>query len=359
MPGIYGLLNLSDTDRSYVNTVGQEAVYEAANTYLNTHATDMMKAYSAFLQEETEAFKERYKLPGGGRLQRRGGQAQSAATKAGGAWDVAYPLEDFGAQITGDDVTLAYMRLDEFDRHLQTVSIQDLNTVRYEMLKALFNNTQRAFIDPLHGSLSIEPLANDDAVLYPPVLGSEAEATDDHYLISNYAGTAIDSTHNPYPTLREELEEHFGAMQGFGNVAAFIHPDQVAVTEALGDFVPAEDIGIRASTTTSVLRSETLPNVPGRVIGRVNGVWVVEWRWIPAGYVLAVDLDAPAPLKMRRDPSDTGLQRGLHLKSTDLQSPLEASHYRHRFGVGVGNRLNGVVMQLAVGTAYEIPTQYE
>lgn len=358
MAGIYGLLNLSDTDRSFVNTVGQAAVYEAANAYLSAHTADMMKAYNALIQEETEAFKERYKLPGGGRLQRRGGAAQSAAVKAGGAWDVAYPLEDFGAQVAGDDVTLAYMRMDEFERHLQTVTIQDLNTVRYEMLKALFNNTQRTFVDPLHGSLNVEALANGDSVTYPPVLGSEAEGTENHYLISNYAGTAIDDTNNPYITIREELEEHFGAMQGYGNVAAFIHPDQVAKTEALEDFVPAEDIGIRAGSNLSMVRAEALPSVPGRVVGRVSGVWVVEWRWIPTGYILAVDLDAPAPLKVRRDPADTGLQRGLHLKSNDAQYPLEAAHYRHRFGVGVGNRLNGVVMQLAEGTAYVIPAQY-
>ena len=46
MAGIYGLLNLSDTDRSFVNTVGQTAVYEAANAYLNAHTTDS-QAYAA------------------------------------------------------------------------------------------------------------------------------------------------------------------------------------------------------------------------------------------------------------------------------------------------------------------------
>lgn len=359
MTGIYGLLNLSDTDRSFVNTIGQAAVYDAANAYLAAHTSEMMAAYTAFVQAETESFKERYKLPGGGRLQRRGGKAQSAATKAGGGWDVAYPLEDFGAQITGDDVTLAYMRLDEFDRHLQTVTIQDLNTVRYEMLRALFNSSQRTFVDPLHGSLSIEPLANGDAVRYPPVLGSEAEGTENHYRISNYASAALSDTNNPYAVLREELEEHFGAMQGFGNVAAFIHPDQVPLTEKLTEFVHAEDIGIRHGVHKNLVRTDALPTVPGRVVGRVSGVWIVEWRWIPTGYILAVDLDAPAPLKLRRDPADTGLQRGLHLKATDTQYPLEAAHYRHRFGVGVGNRLNGVVMQLAVGTAYAIPSAYQ
>lgn len=356
MAGIYGLLNLSDNDRSYVNTLGQDVVFDAANQYLAMANADMMAAYSIFVQEETETFKERYKLPGGGRLQRRGGQAQSAATKAGGQWDVAYPLEDFGAQITGDDVAMAYMRVDELDRHLQTVTIQNINTMRFEMLKALFNNTQRAFVDPIHGSINIEPLANNDSVTYPPVLGSESDATENHYLGLNYAATAISNTNNPYLTVRNELEEHFGTPQGFGNIVSFIHPDEVPETEDLTDFVPVPDSGINYGDDTDLARVARM--VPGRIIGRVSGVWVAEWRWITSGYILSLDLDAPPPLKIRRDPADTGLQRGLHLKSRDATYPLEAAHYRHRFGVGVGNRLNGVVAQLGTAT-YDIPTAYE
>ncbi len=135
-----------------------------------------------FVEEQTENFKERYKLPGGGRLQRRGGYAASGAVKAYGGYDVAYPLEDFGAQLADSDVALAYMTLQDLDRHLDTIFAQDANTVRFELLKALLNNTQDTFVDPLHGSLTIEPLANGDSVTYPPVLGSETEATDTHYL---------------------------------------------------------------------------------------------------------------------------------------------------------------------------------
>lgn len=358
MAGIYGLLNLSDSDRSYVNVIGQQVVYDAANDYLTMHNADLMKAYGVFIQEETENHTERYKLPGGGRMQRRGGQAQSAATKASGSWDVAYPLEDFGDQVAGDDVSMAYLTVDELDRQLQTVTIRDMNTVRYEILRAMFNNTARTFVDPIWGSLTVRPLAiTSDSVVYPPVLGSESEATENHYLGLNYAATAIDNTNNPYITIRQDLEEHFGAPMGFGNIVSFIHPDEVPETELLADFVPVEDMGVRYGADTD-LAANRLPTVPGRVIGRASGVWVAEWHWIPTGYILSVDLDAPPPLKMRRDPAAVGIQRGLHLKSTDAAYPFESSHYRHRFGVGVGNRLNGVVAQLGTAT-YDIPTAYE
>jgi hypothetical protein len=42
----------------------------------------------------------------------------------------------------------------------------------------------------------------------------------------------------------------------------------------------------------------------------------------------------------------------------DEEYPLKSSHYRHRFGFGAGNRLSAVVMELANGGSYTIPTAY-
>lgn len=357
MSGIFGLLGLPDTDRSFVNTIGQNVVYDATETLLARYNADLSAAVAVFIEGRIEYFKTRYKLPGGGRLQRRGSETTSAAVKAYGYWDVAYPLEDFGAQIGGDDISLAYMTMQEYDRHLDTILIQDVNTYRWEMLHRLFDNVATTFVDPIHGNLTIEPLANDDAVLYPPVLGSETEATDDHYLESGYAATAIDDANNPYITIRQELEEHFGVSTGGNNIVVFIHPDEVPETEDLTDYDMVPDSYVRQGAQTAI--PEGLPSVPGRVLGRTNGVWVAEWRWIPTGYMLGVHLEAPPPLNERVDPADTGLPSGLVLVTRDEDYPLEHAHYRHRFGLGTGDRLNGVAMELADGAGYTIPTNYD
>lgn len=356
MSGIFGLLGLDDTERVFVNTVGQRVVYDAIVQLLDQYNADLQAAMAVFVEEETSDFKIRYKLPGGGRLQRRGGQAEAAAVKAYGGFDVAFPLEDFGAQLAGDDVALAYMTVQDLDRHLDTIFIQDVNTARFEMLKALLNNTQDTFTDPLHGSLSIEPLANGDTVTYPPVLGSESEATEDHYLESNYAATAISDTNNPFVTIRDELEHHFGAEQGGSNIIIFINEAETPETEDLTDFDPVTDRFTRPGMDTDTIFG--VPSVPGRIIGRTNGVFVSEWRWVPSGYMIGVDPTAPAPLKQRVDPTDTGLGRGLQLIADETDYPLEMSHYRHRFGVGCGNRLNGVIMELGTGGSYSIPSGY-
>lgn len=355
MPNLFGALNLNDTDRVFNATTGQQAVFDVINEYVARTNAELDAALSVFVETTTDAYKERYYLPGSGRLQRRGEQAPVGAVKATGYWDVAYPLEDFAAAVGGDDVTMAYMTAAQLSRHIQTVVQQNVNTVRFEMLRALVNSTARTFSDPLWGSLTIQTLANGDSVTYPPVLGSESEATDNHYLEAGY--TAISDSNNPYVTINGELEEHFGVMQGGSNIVAFINNAQRSSTEALTDFSEVEDRFVRVGNTTDV--AINLPaGLPGTVIGRTNGVWIVEWRWVPAGYIIGLHLDAAPPLKRRVDPADTGLGQGLQLVARDMAFPMETSFWRNRFGFGVGNRLNGVVIELANGGSYTVPTGY-
>lgn len=361
MSTIFSALNISDSDRVYNSTAGQQAIFEAVTDYVNRINADLNAALSVFVEGTTSDFKRRYKLPGGGYLQRRGSNGSYGSVKASGAWDVAFPLEDFGAAISSNDVDRAYMTVAELDRHVQTITAQNVNTVRFEVLKALLNASQDTFVDPLHGSLSIEPLANGDAVVYPPVLGADTEATDTHYLEAGYIATAISDTNNPYPVIANELEEHFGAPTGGSSIAVFVHPDEVPETRALASFIAVGDNAVRYGSAQDLVSAvpDQLSRT-GRVIGRIEGagVWVVEWRYLPTGYMLGVHLDAPAPLVRRIDPADTGLGDGLQLVAEDQEFPFQKSNWRHRFGFGAGNRLNGVVMELANGGSYTTPTAY-
>ncbi len=359
MSGIFGALSLNDNDRVMLSSIGQRVVFDAINSVLGDHNADVQQALGVFVQETTSDYKIRYKLPGGGRLQKLGNLSQAAAVKAYGSWDVAFPLEDYGAALAFDRVSYAYMDTRELDRHLNTIMAQNTNTVRFELLKTLFYSTQRTWADPIYGNLTLEPLANGDSVVYPPVLGSETEATHAHYLESGYASSAISDTNNPYATISSELEEHFGAPTGGSNIAVFINNAQVAKTRVLTDFVPVSDFGINPGDDTATVTG--LPAaVPGRVLGRMDGsgVWVIEWRWIPADYMFGIHLDAPRPVMQRIDPADTGLPQGLALVGEDGDYPFRTAHYSHRFGFGVGNRLNGVALELGVGGGYTIPTAY-
>ena len=358
MSGIFGMLNLNSTDnqRDFVDKIGQNLVFDAANEFLAQWSAGLQAAISVFIQEITPDYKERFLLPGAGRLQRLREAGPSAAVKRTGSWDVAYPLEGFGASLAWSRVSMAYLTLGEFDTHLDTITNQATATVRFELLKALLNNTQDTFTDPIRGDLSIEPLANGDAVVYPPVLGSETEATEDHYLESGYLASAVDDTNNPYKTIRDELVHHFGRESGGYDIISWIHPDQQTVTEDLTDFDPVTDRYVEPGDQTATINPPA-PG-PGVLLGRTNGVTVKVWDWVPTGYMINRHMQAPAPLKQRRDPLDVNLPMGLVLVQTDEMYPLSNSSYEIRFGFGCGNRLNGVVMELATGGTYSIPSGY-
>lgn len=360
MSGIFGALGLADSERVMLSSLGQRVVFDAVNQILGDHNADVQAALSVFVQETTSDYKIRYKLPGSGRLQLMGPSSSPGAVKAYGGWDVCLPLKDFGAALAHDRIGFAYMTTQELNRHLDTIMAQDRNTVRHELLCALLDSSQDTFVDPLWGSLTVEPLANGDSVTYPPVLGSESEATENHYAESGYTVANISDTNNPFATIAGELEEHFGTPTGGANIAVFINNDAVTKTRALTDFVAVSDIGIRPGDDTAIAAG--LPAaLPGRVIGRMDGcgVWVVEWRWIPATYILSVDLDAPKPLMQRVDPADTGLPRGLTMVAQDEDYPFTSSYYSHRLGFGCGNRLNGYVLEVAAGGGYTVPTAYD
>jgi len=354
---VFGHLNLSDSERVFQATAGQTVVWDAVQQYLSRSNADLEAALSMFLGETTSDYKRRYTLPTGGTLQRRGSNGRYAAVKREGKWDIALPLEDFGAAIASNDVDRAYMTVRDLENHVLTVVQQNVNTVRYEILRALLNNAQDTFVDERWGNLLIEPLANGDSVVYPPAIGSETEATDNHYLESGYLAAAISDTNNPFPVIREELEEHFGVTAAGGNIAVTFNQAQTEKVRDLTDFVPESDPYIAKGVNADLPRALTQNHV-GVVIGRVNGVWAIEWRAMPENYMLGIDLDAPQPLMRRIDPEDTGLPLGLNLVGQDEVFPFVDSFWRNRFGFGVGNRLNGVVMELGNGGGYTVPTGY-
>lgn len=357
MSGIFGMLGLGDTEYVFQATQGQEVIYSIIQAHLEQVNMDVLSAISVFVDTMTENHKERYKLPGGGFLQDLGQnpQTQAAAVKTYGGWDTAYPLTEYGAQIAASRVTNAYMTVDDLDRHVSGVVEQNTRTVRKLLQQALLLSSQDTFVDINWGSLAIEPLANGDTVVYPPVIGSGTEATENHYLESGYSSANISDTNNPYVTIEAELSEHFGESQGNDNVAVFINKAEKAVTQALTNFVEITDINVIPGTQTARL-TNLLTSHPGRVIGRTDGCWVIEWNWMPANYMLGIYLETEAPLKMRIDPTAVGLGTGLQMVAEDEIYPVTQSHWSHRTGFGCGNRLNGVAMELGTGGTYTDPT---
>lgn len=359
MSTIAGILNINDTERNYVGTVGQSPVFDAVNKMLADRNAGVALATSVFVEKSTEDFAKRYLLAGGGRLQQMGRQAPAAAIKRSGYYDVGFQLRQWGAESAGSRVDMAYMSIAELQAHVDTIMIQDANTMRHRILTALFENTNLTWPDPIHGNVTVRRLANTDGTLFPPVLGSETEADDEHYHDAAYTVAQIADANNPALTLRNEIAEHFGGIGSSGKNFVYFHgADQTAYLAAITGYVAVPDQYINFGVTTDT--TKILPNVPGRVHGRVSGVWLSEWDgYIPDEYGMCILVDVAAPLQMRLDPSDTGLGSGLQLVATDNNHPMHRASYENRYGFGVGNRLSAAIIEINNGGAtYTPPSAY-
>jgi len=310
-----------------------------------------------FVTETTANYKERYRLPGGGYMQEISADQKPDAVKSYGSWDVAYPLRNYADSVNGSRVSRAYMTVAELEQQTLGIVARSVNTMRRELLRALLYKEDETFIDPLWGSLTVKALAtgSGDAVVYPPVLGSVTEAIRLRYLGSNYATASISDTNNPIATMQDALVADFGQQQGNSNIVTFINTAEKTKIIALTDFDPLNDRFVVPGSNINQL-SNLPASMPGTIIGRTNGSWIVEWPFMPATYMLSVHLDAPAPLKKRIDPADTNLGDGLQLVTEDEQYPFAASYWQNRFGFGVANRLNGYAMQMVTSTTYTSPT---
>lgn len=357
---LYGLLDISPNDRSYINDVGQRAVWQAAEQYVAAVNDEILAALSVWVDETTSEYGRRYKLPGGGYMQERGKLSRPGQVSVKGEWDVQFPLLDFADSIVSDDVDLAYMTVADMQRALETVRTRAANTSRQLVLESLLNNASWSVVDGTgKGTLTIKPLANGDTDKYPPVHGSDNVAPENHYLVSGYAASAIDDSHNPCAIMRDDLEEHFGGPTlGGAEIVVFGPKAHTSKIEALSDFVSVNDMHIEPGASAAEVVG--LPSgLPGVVKGRGDGYWYVEWQRLPTNYLLGIHLSAPRPLVRRIDDPGTGLGDGsLALIAQDEDYPFLNSIFRQRHGFGCGNRLNGVAMFLDAGPTWTTPSAF-
>jgi hypothetical protein len=354
---IPGILGIDDSERTYIEGVGQRQVFQATQDYVAMVNEDLARVTNLFIEKTTEDHKFRYYLPADGELQRVSKRGEPAERKVTGSWDVALPLEGFGDAISTSRRDIAYMTLADYQRHVDGVLLRAKNTLRKEILRALLDNVNYTFPDELRGDLAVKALANTDGVLYPPVAGGTTAAEATHYVESNYATASITNTNNPIKTISRALRSRWGSNGDKRRRVILIASGAQDYVEALGDFELVNDANIQKGVNSDTVLN--LPvSIPGEIIGYCNEAYVSVWDWVPANYMIGIDLMAEKPLQMRLDPGYTNLPRGLALVSESDQFPITKSNWEWWFGLGVVNRLNGYVMELGTGGTYTVPTGY-
>lgn len=346
----YGFASLEQMLSERLTTQNSGLVRTAIAESSAEYSRQVLALLGAFAERTTMA-KERFLLPGSGTLQPIDEFGIPLPVRPSGYYDVAYPIQGGGTAFGRSRVTAAMETVDDVNRDQLLAEQQDADWLIRHMLAALLDNTSWTFDDPLLGDLTVQPLANNDTVTYVQNGGSVAVAQ--HYLAQT-AGVA-DAT-NPFATIYNTLSR-YPSNQG-RDIVAFIPTNLITTTEALTDFVEVLDPDLRPGGNQTVLVGDGsgVRMMGDTVRGKVNKVWVVEWKRLPDNYILSV-VDGRPPLAMRE--YDNAALQGFF---PEMHSPdgarIERRYLRYA-GFGVRNRISAMVTQVSGGdTTYDIPTGY-
>ena len=346
----YGFVNLKDVFSQRIEEVGVQVVNTAIDETLAEHNRQLADLTSLFVDTTTE-YKVRYRTPGAASLQPMDENGRARPIKAAGYYDIAFPLQMGGIAWGTNYIASVKMTVQEANNIMSTLLVADRRWMRDRIMAALLTNVNYTFPDPEHGDLTVKPLANGDADTYLIQAGTDAGTTDTHFLAQ--AGAIADAS-DPFPSIYSELTEH---PENSGDVVAFVPTSNKAATEALSGFYPIADSNLRMGAAATVVNGTLNVRMPGEVFGyHEAGVWLAEWKGLPANYLVATMTEGPRPVAMRQEP-EARLQ-GFNRVAQRDDYPFFESQYLRIAGFGIQNRVGALVYRVGNG-AYAIPTNYQ
>src|SRR3990172_1283304 len=243
MTTTFGLLKTSDLYTQRIQTVGVGRVYDAVRAHAAEY-TRVILGMIAELAERTILAQEQIELPGDGTLQPLDEDGNPLPVLPSGNYQVAYPIQGAGTAWGTNRISRALMTVEESNRNTMDAMQKDADWIIRHLLSAVFDNVAWTYNDKAGadgakglGDVTIQPLANNDTVVYTRK-GNAAAATDNHYLAQ---ADAIDDSHNPFPTIETELLEH---PSNTGRILVYTPTNLKDSIMALTSFVDVDDPNI-------------------------------------------------------------------------------------------------------------------
>lgn len=343
----FGFVGYEDLADERVIDGNVRLVNEAIAASVAEHNRQVNAALTELVRRTTD-YTVRVRLGSGGTLQPLDEWGNPLPVKDAGFYDVAFPIQGGGTAWGDNRVSRAMMTVADADRYTMGMLRRDADWMRRHIAAALFDNTTWSFVDEEKGTLTVQPLANNDTVTFPRNNGTLA--TDNHYYAQ---AAAIADASNPFPAWRTELSEHPG---NDGPLVAYIPTNLRSAVQGLATFEDVSDPNIDPGVNARRLVGRIDRGMGDEVLGYVDGVWVVEWSFLPDnyGFVVARNADTPA-LAMREYPA-AELQ-GLFIENFSPDGNLREYRYIRYAGFGVYNRTAALAFR--IGNAnYAIPTGF-
>lgn len=355
---VYGFTELKDLYAQRIVTVDVRTLQQAISDAVQ-YSSEQLNAFMAEMVIRTTDHQIRYQLPGAGTLQPLDEKGNPLPIVPGGVYDVAFPIQRAGTAWGNDRVSRAKMTVGDVARYTLDAALKDVDWNIRHFLAAVFTNASWTYTDPAFGALTVQTLANSDAVTFVRTDGTVS--TDTHFFAQ---AAAIDDTHDPYGALYTALAHHPG---NSGPFVAYIPTNLVATTVALSAFAEVADPDVVYSTTNPLLGTEvvnlnnnqygagSMLGMGTRVLGKVDGMWIVEWSRLPDSYIVAHAKGASDVVAMREEP-EPELQ-GFFPEYFSPDGNLQETRMLRMAGFGVQNRIAAAVYRIGNGS-YAIPTGY-
>jgi hypothetical protein len=272
---------------------------------------------------------------------------------------------DIGARFTW--MFLAEADSQQVDAIANGVAEADNRNVFNMVLKTVFNVTRRTNKE----GNTVYPFYSGLAGDLPPAVGTTTFAdSHQHFVTTNNA--SLTPAH--LESLQTLVREHgYKTSAGYRLVLMINEAQEGTIrnfrSTANGgtgtyDFIPGSATPSLLMPTDLRVENGTQPGATlngMEVVGSYAEMVIVKNEFIPAGYLFLFATGGPEniqnPIAIREHPKAT--LRGLRLvKGRTPDYPLIDSFYNRGFGTGIRHRGAGAVLQIKVGTTYDVPAVY-
>lgn len=339
---MYGFHNLRDVFGN--RAVDVPEVREAIQLTIDDHNRAIDSLLDLFT-DRTDVSKRRFRSATAARL--TGGDEHTVADPIKTSrYDVGFPIQMGHGAWGASWLSRLMLTVGQVNSVIATLLAADVRWVRDHIFAALFTNVPWVFDDPEAGDITVQGLANGDAIEYYRA-GNDLKATDSHY--AGQAAAIADAA-NPFPAIATDLREH---PENGPTLVAFIPEDQQTAVTSLTEFIGVSDPNI--STQADELVGDLGATVPGEVIGylRNSRIWVVLWRPLPATYIVVVAIDGDEALAAREE----DIWRGFQPRARTEIFPYVDEQWTRRIGFGASNRTGAYVLRTG-NAAYAVPAGY-
>lgn len=351
----YGFIALEDMFARRVLEVGVEIIDTAITESTAEYSRQIQEIFSIWAEPSTVA-KQVVILPGSGTLQSLDEFGVPIPVKDESKYEAGYPIRLGGDAWGVSRLTKKKMTVEEANRKTLASFRRDSDWLRRHMLAAVLTNTAYNFNDKELGTLQVVPLANNDSTPYFRD-GVAVPSTDNHYFAQ---AAAIGDAANPFPTIYNALAEH---PSNEGPFVVYVPSNLRNAIYALADFVEVADTELVLAANVNQLRniSDTelarIKGVGNEVLGRINKLWVVEWKALPDGYMVGVATGNPQPFMRMRQDEEPELQ-GFFRETFSSDGAREEYRFLRYAGFGVRDRTAAVVYQIG-NASYQIPSAFQ